>query len=55
MNTMRIILRTGNTSPFNDISPVMATIGLKGISQSRETKAQTIVIPADGPSFLSPP
>jgi hypothetical protein len=42
-------------SPFSDISPVIAIIGFRGISQRRETIAQTIVMPADGPSFLSPP
>jgi len=47
---------TGNTNPFNDISPVIAIIGLKGIFQKREINAQTIGIPADGgPSFEIPP
>jgi len=48
-------LHTGNTYPVKDTSPVMAIIGLKGIFQKREINAQTIVIPADGPSFLCPP
>jgi len=46
---------TGNTYPFNDISPVIAIIDFKGIFQKREINAQTIVIPADGPSFGFPP
>jgi len=29
----------------------MAIIGLKGIFQKREINAQTIVMPAEGPSF----
>jgi len=33
----------------------MAIIGFKGIFQKREINAHTIVIPADGPSFLIPP
>lgn len=49
------VLRTGNTCPVNEISPVIAIIDFKGIFQKRETNAQTIVIPADGPSFLCPP
>lgn len=49
------ILHTGNTYPCKDISPVMAIIDLKGIFQRSETNAHTIVIPADGPSFLCPP
>lgn len=52
---MHIFLRTGNTYPFNDISPVMAIIDLNGTFQKREINALTTVIPADGPSFLCPP
>ena len=46
---------TGRTWPLKVISPVIESASLTGTFKSRETKQVTIVTPADGPSFLTPP
>ena len=40
-----------NTLPVSVISPVIAKLFFTGLSKRRDSRAVTIVIPAEGPSF----
>jgi hypothetical protein len=42
---------TGSILPVSEISPVIATFCLIGLSQANDNNALTIVQPADGPSL----
>ena len=46
---------TGKTLPLSVISPVIAKCSLGGTLSSREARQETIVTPADGPSFFVAP
>ena len=46
-----LIPPTGRTFPVNDSSPVMATFCRIGLFNASDSKAVTMVTPADGPSF----
>lgn len=50
-----LIPPTGRTCPLKVIYPVIDKFSLTGTLSSRDTKQATIVTPADGPSFLTPP
>ena len=45
----------GSTLPVKVISPVIASVSDIGFSKRRDKRADTIVIPADGPSFFVAP
>ena len=46
---------TGNTLPLKVIYPVIDKSSLTGTLSKSDTRQVTIVTPADGPSFLTPP
>lgn len=46
---------TGKTWPLNVIYPVIDKSSLMGTFKSSDTRQVTMVTPADGPSFLTPP
>ena len=50
-----ISLATVLTFPVRDTSPVIATFCLMGLFNARDMRADTIVIPALGPSFGTAP
>ena len=49
--TFSLIPPTGRTFPLRVISPVMAILGLMGLSEKSETRAVVMAVPADGPSL----
>lgn len=49
--TFSLIPPTGKTLPVNETSPVIATFCINGLFIASDNKAETIVQPADGPSF----